>query len=170
MRMIHMFIGGILIISIFLFSRISYGDVIEYENGDRYEGPTRNGVAHGRGIYFAKNYKYVGYFKYGEKCKSGIIYRSGENIDSRGGYRYTNGDYYEGWVYDMLPHGFGILYTKEYVYIGRFKRGVEHGKGKIFYINSKKSKNNCKGKFKYGELIEIIAEMNGEKVSDIIKF
>lgn len=94
--------------------------VMQYANGDRYEGEWNCGKQDGYGTLISKNgSKYVGYWENGLR-------------DGRGTQIYSNNCKYIGEWKENKPHGFGImLYSNGFVYEGNFEFGERSGKGKL---------------------------------------
>jgi len=61
---------------------------------------------------------------------------------------YGNGNKYEGWFVEGLPHGRGTLYFLgdiEHIndkYVGEFKKGLQHGQGAYYYLTRPQSKGD----------------------------
>ena len=96
--------------------------IINYENGERYEGQITKKMKHGRGIYtWVDGTVYIGYWRhdlehgYGEKLyANGDIYRGywkNGAFEAQGTYVWKNGQSYEGQWKDGLEHGYGIKTT-----------------------------------------------------------
>lgn len=96
-------------------SRSARVKTIEFPDGSRYVGQTRNGRKHGQGVY---------------KSKSGSIYE-GEYTDDvatgQGVLTYANGSTYSGEFYAGSAHGYGVLRDAYSVCEGEFKHGKQHG-------------------------------------------
>ena len=76
----------------------------------------------------------------------------GDCNNGQGTWLFKNGDKYIGEHKNDLPNGFGTIKTKEASIEGNFKDGQLNGLGTIIFITGKV----IKGKFKDGDLIEII--------------
>ncbi len=91
--------------------------VLEYSNGDKYEGDFKEGKFQGQGSYiFANGDTYKGAF-------------AEDKFNGKGTYTFANGDVYEGNFKDDLFDGKGKLTTKVATYEGDFKAGRMEGKG-----------------------------------------
>ena len=106
-----------------------------YKNGNRYEGESRDGKQHGRGISTWPNGdRYEGEFRDGKLYGHGIYtwpngnryegeFRDGERY-GHGIYTSVNGDRYEGEFRNNKRHGEGVLtYSDGSRYEGQFKDG-----------------------------------------------
>ena len=94
----------------------AYGETINYDNGDKYDGEVRNGKRHGHGTY-----------TFGSGEKSGDIYY-GEWKDGKyhgqGIFSFRDGQKYFGEFKDGLPNGQGTLTTPDgSAYVGEWKDG-----------------------------------------------
>ncbi|KAH7445166.1 hypothetical protein KP509_02G109900 [Ceratopteris richardii] len=90
-----------------------------------YAGGFKHGLLHGNGILAHPDGKwsYTGSFSY--NCIHGF-----------GMYRWENNGYYNGQIYQGLPHGDGLMFTGEEdccTYEGGWKHGLRHGQGKLTY-------------------------------------
>lgn len=93
--------------------------VLEYSNGDKYEGNFKEGKFDGKGKYtFQAGDVYEGNF-------------SQDKFSGTGKYTFANGDIYEGDFKNDLFHGKGKLKTAPATYEGEFKEGRMEGKGKL---------------------------------------
>ena len=63
---------------------------------------------------------------------------------------YSNGNVYEGEVYNLRSHGRGKLISKNHTYVGEFSYGELHGEGVIY---DKKGKKVREGEWKRGKYI-----------------
>lgn len=93
--------------------------VLEYSNGDKYEGNFKDGKFDGKGKYtFRAGDVYEGDF-------------SQDKFSGNGKYSFANGDVYEGDFKNDVFHGKGKLKTAVATYEGDFKEGKMEGKGKL---------------------------------------
>jgi hypothetical protein len=94
--------------------------VMEFSNGDKYEGSFKGAKLEGEGAYiFANGDSYKGLF-------------ANDKFNGKGTYTYANGDKYEGDFKDDLYDGKGIYTTKGgNKYDGEFKAGKMDGKGTL---------------------------------------
>lgn len=121
--------------------------VIQWLNGDRYEGSLLAGKKHGKGIFTWRNgQRYEGEW-------------ANDMINGRGGLHYTNGDRYEGDFVNGEPHGQGT-YTLNNgdVYSGAWANGNKHGKGRLTWVGGdywegefRDDKQTENGKLVYGQ-------------------
>lgn len=138
--------------------------VIEWANGDRYEGEMIAGKKEGRGIFtWANGQRYDGEW-------------ANDMINGRGVLLYTNGDRYEGDFVNGEPHGTG-LYTLRNgdVYKGAWAHGNKHGFGRLTWTNGdywegefRDDLQTNNGKLVYGEAppdAGATADRGGEKAS-----
>eukprot|EP01054_Gregarina_sp_Poly1_P000252 Gregarina_sp_Poly_1__251@NODE_105_length_14330_cov_232_248545_g92_i0_p1_GENE_NODE_105_length_14330_cov_232_248545_g92_i0NODE_105_length_14330_cov_232_248545_g92_i0_p1_ORF_typecomplete_len3203_score429_54MORN/PF02493_20/2MORN/PF02493_20/0_0082MORN/PF02493_20/1_1MORN/PF02493_20/2_5e03MORN/PF02493_20/7_4e03MORN/PF02493_20/1_3e02MORN/PF02493_20/0_00018MORN/PF02493_20/1_2e04MORN/PF02493_20/0_0014MORN/PF02493_20/0_00049MORN/PF02493_20/1_5e04MORN/PF02493_20/1_4e03MORN/PF02493_20/0_002MORN/PF02493_20/0_ len=132
------------------------GELI-WEDGASYRGQFVNGVRHGEGTmkdengqtvlhgmwaddtptgrvttYYLRNKKrpqdtkvYCGSLEKGERKGFGELYES-----------IAGGLIYEGLWHNNMPHGRGIMHTRDGIYDGEFHQGLRHGKGR-FTFNEK---------------------------------
>ena len=100
-----------------------------------YKGQMKNGVPHGKGIYTSK-------FETKTRKKNKYFYKGDWVNGKKHGkaeHAYHLPTYvinFKGTYKDDLPHGHGVLIMKykgklEEKYIGEFKKGYRHGKGKL---------------------------------------
>jgi len=120
--------------------------IVEYKNGNRYEGEFTNGMLHGNGtFYWTNGVTYTGTFQHNQITGSGkYSWPDGSWYDGdiNLGLRHGRGRFatagedciYDGEWKDGLKHGQGIMTFKSgTVYEGSFERGLKHGYGKITY-------------------------------------
>jgi hypothetical protein len=100
-----------------------------------YKGQMKNGVPHGKGTYTSKfetkSRKKNKYFYKGDWV-NGKKHGKAEHAYHLPAYAVT----FKGTYKNDLPHGHGVLIMKykgklEEKYIGEFKKGYRHGKGKL---------------------------------------
>ena len=140
------------------------GEIL-YENGSRFEGEIRRGVASGEGVLDVAGveigYRYTGMFDEGlPHGKGGILFINGDRFEGRmekgdmscGKYEYSDGKVYVGAFKDFLIHGRGrISYVSPFPmgqvwYEGEFERAKYEGEGKIQFENG----DEFRGEFKRG--------------------
>ncbi|MCE9613166.1 MAG: hypothetical protein K8T26_02765 [Lentisphaerae bacterium] len=121
--------------------------VVDFPNGDHYEGEMDHGLCHGWGIYNQRNGdRYDGQFEDGLKAGRGtLVYASGEKYigefradlrAGRGSLSYANGDRYAGDFANDMPSGRGImLYANGNKYAGYFLNGQRNGPGILRFAN-----------------------------------
>ena len=99
--------------------------VLQWANGDVYEGEFKNGLRHGTGKYEEKlsGQVYVGTYISGQR-DNGIL-------------TFSNGDTYTGEFKDDVFGGFGILKTKTITYKGEWLHGRRNGNGLLTYHATK---------------------------------
>jgi len=98
--------------------------VIEWKNGDRYDGEMRGGNKHGKGTFtWANGQRYEGEWADDVINGAGVLY-------------YTNGDRYVGNFVSGAPHGKGT-YTLQNgdVYVGDWVAGSKHGQGRLTWVS-----------------------------------
>ena len=96
----------------------AYGETINYDNGDKYDGEVRNGKRHGHGTY-----------TFGSGAKSGDIYY-GEWKDGKyhgqGIFSFRGGQKYFGEFKDGQPNGQGTFtFPDGSKYVGEYKNGEQ---------------------------------------------
>ena len=113
---------------------------ITYQNGDKYVGDLKNGLKHGKGIYYYENgNKYEGDWKDDKK-------------EGRGTFYFVNGDKYEGECKNDKANGKGVKYFKNGdIYDGDWKDDTMEGRGILYSANGSKffgefKNNNVEGK------------------------
>jgi hypothetical protein len=121
--------------------------VVEFPNGDRYEGELEHGVMHGWGIYTALNRdRYDGQFRDGMKEGRGtLVYGSGDKYigefrmdmrAGRGSWFLVDGGRYTGEFANDMPSGKGTMrYANGNNYAGDFSAGNRHGRGILRFTN-----------------------------------
>jgi len=118
-----------------------------------YKGQMKNGLAHGKGTYTSSHKGKKGKYKYFYKGDfvNGLKHGKGTQIIHLPTYVLK----YQGSFKDNEKHGYGITINKykgklEQKYIGEFKRGYMHGKGKLIDYFQKCTKQGrfVKGSFK----------------------
>lgn len=94
--------------------------VIEWANGDRYEGAMVGGKKHGKGIFtWSNGQRYDGEW-------------TDDLINGKGVMQFTNGDRYEGTFKDGEPHGTGTYTVRNGdFYTGAWVNGNKHGLGRL---------------------------------------
>lgn len=91
-----------------------------YQNGERYEGKWHKNLKHGRGTFFFKNGEVYEGMWHNNK-KEGV-----------GTYYYNNGERYYGEYKDNKKHGKGIVNMEDGVkFIGQFKNNKKSGLGEL---------------------------------------
>jgi hypothetical protein len=138
--------------------------IVEYENGDKYNGECYfteyNGryELHGKGIMtYSNGYTYDGFWRHGKRNNIGSLTYNGitirymnniQQIWKSNTYRETintgfgkyidnNKIFYEGEFENGLRNGFGTMhYWNGNIYIGMWKNGLRHGKGIMVYANN----------------------------------
>ena len=98
--------------------------VVQFPNGDRFEGEMKDGVFHGWGAYtYGNGDRYEGAFRHDTKC-------------GRGSLAFHNGDLYTGAFTNDLMNGRGtLIYHNGNKYVGGFKDGLRHGDGVLYFEN-----------------------------------
>ena len=103
-----------------------------YNNGEVYRGEWKNGKRHGFGILFQNSQYYVGEFKYDKITGFGMSCRNDSYMRFIG--NHLEGEYVDGLFFsDNVNIG---------TYVGQFKGGNPHGKGKVIFDISKPNYNN----------------------------
>ncbi len=112
--------------------------VVEFPNGDRYEGQVRDGLLDGWGVYYFSNGdRYEGRFRSDLKHGYGVLY-------------FHNGDVYKGAFSNDRRDGEGTyLFAGGARYTGQFRDGKRHGRGRYEYENGQV----VVGEFKDGEYV-----------------
>lgn len=122
--------------------------VVEFPNGDHYEGEMDRGLCHGWGLYRYRNGdRYDGQFQDGLKAGRGtLVYANGDKYtgdfsadlrSGRGSLAYANGDRYAGDFANDMPSGRGtMLYANGNKYAGYFLNGQRHGPGLLRFANA----------------------------------
>ena len=121
-----------------------YG-ILDWSNGDFYEGYWRNGLQNGYGIYHSKSFSYNGNWEEGWMNGNGYIkYENGDTYDGnfvenerygQGIYKFANGNVYDGEFVDNKFQGLGSFYFNDgYIYDGEFVNGNIHGDGTLYLI------------------------------------
>ena len=121
--------------------------VIEWKNGDRYDGSMQSGKKHGSGTFtWANGQRYEGEW-------------ADDVINGSGTLHYTNGDRYVGSFVNGAPHGKGT-YTLQNgdVYVGDWVDGSKHGQGRLTWVGGdywegefRDDLQTANGKLVYGE-------------------
>lgn len=121
--------------------------VIEWINGDRYEGTMVAGRKHGKGIFtWRDGQRYEGEW-------------ADDMINGHGRLQYTNGDHYEGDFKAGEPHGTGTYTLRNGdVYVGAWLAGNKHGQGRLTWSNGdywegefRDDQQTANGKLIYGQ-------------------
>jgi hypothetical protein len=127
-------------------------NIINYSNGDKYEGNIENGEKNGYGkMEYSNGNVYIGNWKDDKKegngrmnAKTGTIYEGNWLNDKRNGYgkiKYYNNDIYEGEWLNSKRHGLGkMIYLNDTIYFGNWQDDKKHGEGTIT-INGKEYKS-----------------------------
>ena len=110
--------------------------VIEWANGDRYEGTMTSGRKHGKGIFtWSNGQRYEGEW-------------ADDLINGKGVLHYTNGDRYEGTFKDGEPHGTGTYTLRNGdFYTGAWLNGNKHGFGRLTWTSG----DYWEGEFRDGQ-------------------
>ncbi len=113
--------------------------VIEWTNGDRYEGSMVGGKKHGKGIFtWGNGQRYDGEW-------------TDDTINGSGTLYYTNGDRYEGTFQAGEPHGTGTYTMRNGdVYTGAWVNGNRHGMGRLTWSTG----DYWEGEFRDGKQTE----------------
>ena len=124
--------------------------IINYPDGKRYIGETKNNIKEGYGKLFYNNgNRYEGEFKNDLREGYGIFY-------------FTSGDKYEGEFKNNLKEGYGILYYSNGTkYVGEFKNNKLEGIGAYYYSNGSKYLGELKNNRREGYGIKYY--INGDK-------
>ena len=121
--------------------------VIEWVNGDRYEGTMLAGRKHGKGVFtWQDGQRYEGEW-------------ADDMINGVGHLYYTNGDHYDGSFRSGEPHGTGTYTLKNGdVYVGAWVAGNKHGQGRLTWSNGdywegefRDDQQTSNGKMMYGQ-------------------
>lgn len=121
--------------------------LIEWANGDRYEGSMLAGRKHGKGVFtWQDGQRYDGEW-------------SDDMINGVGSLYYTNGDRYEGSFSSGEPHGTGTYTLRNGdVYVGAWVAGNKHGQGRLTWSNGdywegefRDDQQTSNGKLMYGQ-------------------
>ena|SRR3990167_2565911 len=122
-----------------------------YSDGSVYRGQYRSGQRQGKGVQFmpGNGLWYDGLFRgdcpdlYGrffwlgtEQFVEGTHH--GGVLSGDGEILFKEGGYYRGMLQDAKPHGVGVEIFGGNKYEGRFRRGVRHGMGVMFYEDGSK--------------------------------
>ena len=140
-----------------------------WEDGSKYEGEWKNGMKHGKGIYFFPKsshiVSYEGYF-YADKFhgKGKAIFKDGDVFEGecdngtrcgKGKYVWKNGAYYEGNYKNNRRDGYGIQVfpasSKLLIYEGEWVEDKSEGKGKLTWKDGKLYEGDFKNGFMEGE-------------------
>jgi len=123
--------------------------LIEWVNGDRYEGAMLAGRKHGKGVFtWQDGQRYDGEW-------------ADDMINGVGSLYYTNGDRYEGSFRSGEPHGTGTYTLKNGdVYVGAWVAGNKHGQGRLTWSNGdywegefRDDQQTANGKMMYGQAL-----------------
>jgi tRNA A-37 threonylcarbamoyl transferase component Bud32 len=126
--------------------------VLNYTNGDKYEGEVLNGQRDGYGIYYYQNGdKYEGIWSKNKKHGMGsMCYKDGnmyigqwQNSEKHGTgvFYYKTGEKYEGEFLTSKKNGKGKLISQDgSVFQGEFKDNRKHGEGIMTFSNKKQFK------------------------------
>lgn len=121
--------------------------IIQWLNGDRYEGSLRGGKKEGKGIFtWGDGRRYEGEW-------------AGDVINGHGVLLYTNGDRYEGDFVNGEPHGQGVYTLRNGdIYKGAWANGNKHGQGRLTWVGGdywegefRDDQQTSNGKLVYGE-------------------
>ena len=124
--------------------------IMEYENGDKYDGEWVNDIKEGNGIMKYNNGDlYVGEWANDMKIGNGIMkYENGDKYDGewandikegKGKMKYENGDKYDGdWINDKKEGKGEMKYENGDKYIGDWINDKKEGNGKMEYENGDK--------------------------------
>ena len=121
--------------------------VIEWNNGDRYEGAMVAGRKQGKGIFtWRDGQRYEGEW-------------ADDMINGNGTLQYTNGDRYQGSFKAGEPHGVGTYTLRNGdVYVGAWVSGNKHGQGRLTWSNGdywegefRDDQQTANGKLMYGQ-------------------
>lgn len=140
-------------------------ETINYDNGDKYVGQTKNGQRHGKGTYYYKSgEKYTGDWFEDFETGKGIHYlangKKGYEINFLYGtqtgkitYYFEDGGRYEGEISNGNLSSKGIMYFSDGSnYEGEYKDGKEHGRGKYTFSNGDYLEGDfVEGKFMTGK-------------------
>jgi serine/threonine protein kinase len=118
---------------------VSGTGLIQWDNGDRFEGRLVKGVKEGKGLFiWANGQRYRGHW-------------ADDMPNGRGVLQFANGDRYEGEVRNGEQHGQGtIRFRSGDVYTGGWVKGKQHGNGKYTWPNG----TYWEGEFKDGKKTE----------------
>ena len=138
--------------------------ILEYSNGDIYNGKFKNDLKDGFGIFrFFNGDTYNGFFKENIRSGFGILKHLNGSIYSGTFNRsiitngkciikYDNGDEYIGGYHNNMNHGYGIYKWKNgEVYEGNYEINNKHGLGKFTYNDGDIYIGNFKDNYKHGE-------------------
>lgn len=112
-----------------------------YRDGLYFEGHFNHNMAHGEGKCISKDFQFIGNWKLSKPTRGKYTLPSGLVIiieeDHKGRIIYPNKTEYNGDLNDELQlHGFGTkIYSDGSSYVGEWKMGKRHGKGKFTWKN-----------------------------------
>jgi hypothetical protein len=117
---------------------------IDLDDIGTYQGETKSGRPHGKGVYKSTKFTYIGSWKNGDRCGKGktMFTSSGNYIgDYKDGYFhgkgrqcYSDGEIYTGEFQNDKHHGRGYFIQSEGdKYVGSWIKGLRHGIGKRYY-------------------------------------
>lgn len=133
-------------------SKVPEKCVLNYTNGDKYEGEVLNGQREGYGVYYYQNGdKYEGIWSKNKKHGMGsMCYKDGnmyigqwKNSEKHGTgvFYYKTGEKYEGEFLTSKKNGKGKLISQDgSVFQGEFKDNRKHGEGIMTFSNKKQFK------------------------------
>ena len=120
--------------------------IINYDNGNRYEGEMRNGKKEGQGTYiFKSGEKYVGKWK-------------NDTYNGKGVLTLANGEKYTGKFENGKYEGKGtFFYLKGHKYIGSFKNSKREGQGTFTFSSGRKYVGSWKNDKYNGYGVEVLS-------------
>lgn len=174
-------------------SNILYGKIINYPNGDFYDGEVKDGKPDGEGVYIWKDTSsHKGYFKNGlpngygvHMYKDGVLHEGYFINDVPNGYGkriWLDGSFYDGDWANGSFNGYGVhLYVNrdEYSYEGDWLDGKRHGEGELTWMTGISYKGNFIGgslvnkyviKNEETKVLLNIESFNEEKITENIEY
>ena len=161
--------------------------IMEFDDGDVYEGSWKDGLQHGFGIHsdFVGSERYVGEWNGGLKHGRGTMrFWNGDlyegdwargQIEGHGTMVFSNGDRYEGEWEGQMFHGMGTLHCSDGTFFvggwalgllldrfqGETRKGLPHGRGVYEFFSGKRYEGEWEKGYEHGQGI---AEFpNGER-------
>ncbi|WP_164931957.1 C13 family peptidase [Janthinobacterium sp. 17J80-10] len=121
--------------------------IIDWANGERYEGGFEDGLFSGKGKLTTETYAYEGEFKRGRMAGQGrytvpsgetYVGQFADNLFNGHGKYQDGGGTYEGNFVKGVFQGTGKYTTSDYEYKGGFKQGKYAGQGQTTYKNGRR--------------------------------
>ena len=181
------FDGGCAIRLESLYLPINGHGIMEFNDGDVYEGSWKDGLMHGFGILtdFVGSETYVGGWNEGSKHGRGtMVFWNGARyegewargeIEGRGTMVFSNGDRYEGEWGNQRFHGMGTLHCSDGTLVegewaegllldrfqGETRQGLPHGRGVYEFFSGKRYEGEWENGYEHGQGITEFP--NGER-------